>query len=161
MPATNLARKHRSEPMIKPSRKKRYLQIIAGIGIVLGVIAISLVYLRGDSWAESVKCGNQITSICLGARIWASEHEEVLPSSFFTISNELASPRVLICPARYSADMIRPWEPDANYYDYEIVTTNLSAADHDTPFIRCRVHGHTGYSDGTVFDGSHRRTKWP
>ena len=42
---------------------------------------------------------------------------------------------------------------------YEIVTPGLPDGDTNGVFLRCKIHGHLGYADATVFDGVRRRTK--
>jgi len=42
---------------------------------------------------------------------------------------------------------------------YEIIRPNLPGDDFTNAYFRCPAHGHLGYADGTVFDGSRRRTK--
>jgi hypothetical protein len=76
------------------------------------------------------------------------------------MSVELASPRMLICPGDHSRQPATNWSAfDSSHSSYEVVTTNLLAGDTNGVFMRCKIHGHLGYADGTVFDGSRRRTK--
>jgi hypothetical protein len=46
-----------------------------------------------------------------------------------------------------------------NDSSYEILRPGMSADGHTNAFFRCAVHGHFGFADGTVFDGTRRRTK--
>jgi len=106
-----------------------------------------------------VRCGNQMSSIGFAARIWAGDHEEHLPADFRSLSNEIGNLRILICPADESRQLAANWESiGETNCSYEIVLPGMSSSDTNV-FFRCRVHGHLGYADGTVFDGRRRRTK--
>lgn len=112
--------------------------------------------------AESVGCGNYMASIGCAARIWAGDHDDHLPSDLLSMSNELATPKVLICPGDHSRKPAASWgsftPADSSY---EIVTPSLRDGDTNGVFLRCKIHGHLGYADATVFDGVRRRTKIP
>jgi hypothetical protein len=113
--------------------------------------------------AESMMCGNYMCSICIGARSWAFDNNGQMPSDFLSMSNELATPRILICPGDRERQPAPQWAaltPEQS--SYEIVTMRLHEGDSNGVFLRCRFHtNHIGYADGTVFDGSRRRTKAP
>lgn len=113
--------------------------------------------------AESVSCGNYMCSICIAARTWAMDNADYLPSDFLSMSNEVSSPRILICPGDHSRHPAANWAsftPDQS--SYEIVTPHLRDMDTNGVFLRCKFHhDHVGYADGTVFDGVTRRRKVP
>ena len=113
--------------------------------------------------AESMACGNYMCSIGCGARIWAEDHDGHLPSDFLSMSNELATPRILVCPGDHARHAATNWTslmPDQT--SYEIVTPHLREGGRNGVFLRCKFHhDHLGYADGTVFDGLTRRTKVP
>jgi hypothetical protein len=106
-------------------------------------------------------CGNYMCSICCTARAWAMDNDDLLPSDFLSMSNELATPRVLICPGDRSRHPALRWESlTPAQSSYEIVGPGRREGDANAVFIRCKVHpDHLGYADGTVFDGTRRRTK--
>jgi len=70
------------------------------------------------------------------------------------------SPKILYCPGdhtrRHPVDWDEFREADSSY---EIVTPDVREADTNTAYLRCKIHGHVGYADATVFDGKERRTK--
>lgn len=112
---------------------------------------------------ESMSCGNYMCSIGFGARLWAEDRDNTLPRDLLSLSNELATPKLLICPGDHSRISAANW---ASFTDatssYEIVNPGLSKSDTNRVFLRCKVHhDHLGYADGTVFDGVARRTKVP
>ena len=92
--------------------------------------------------------------------MWADDNGGNYPSNQVTLSNEIIATKILICPA----DPAR--HPAANWFSltsdnssYEVVASGLSNQAPGAVFLRCKVHGHLGYADGTVFDGAKRRTK--
>lgn len=136
--------------------------------IVVAVIAIALAvgaYATGCAkrWTESMNCANSMCSICFAARVWAVDNNGKMPSDFLCMSNELSTPRVLICEGDHSRRAASNWAsftPDLS--SYEIVAMDARDGDTNRVFLRCRIHkDHIGYADGTVFDGTRRRTKFP
>jgi hypothetical protein len=136
--------------------------IISATVLVLVIAAMALVAPLAKRKAESVSCGNYMASIGCAARLWAGDHDGHLPSSLLSMSNELATPKILICPSDHSRKPAANW---ASFTDadssYEIVTPGLQDGDTNGVFLRCKIHGHLGYADATVFDGVRRRTKIP
>jgi hypothetical protein len=134
---------------------------------LLGVMAIGFVLIalskpRLKSWAESINCGNQMSSIGCGARIWAGDNSNRLADNFLVMSNELATPKVLICPSDEIRKPANSWaEFTTNNCSYEILRPGMDAVDLTNAYFRCPIHGHLGFADGTVFDGKRRRTKLP
>src|SRR3954465_1486341 len=59
--------------------------------------------------AESTSCGNYMCSICVAARTWAMDNADYLPSDFLSMSNEVSSPRILICPGDHSRRPAADW----------------------------------------------------
>jgi len=101
-----------------------------------------------------------MASIGLAAKSWALDNEGRLPSDFRSMSNELAATRLLVC----SGDHLRVSAKDWAFFDrtnssYEIISPGMSLGDTTNVYFRCKVHGHLGYADGTVFDGKRRRAK--
>ena len=134
---------------------------------LLGVIAIAFVLVslskpRLKRWSESVDCGNLMSSIGCGARIWAGDNSNHLADNFLCMSNELCRPKFLICPGDKNRKPAESWATfTANNCSYEILRPGMPDSDFSNAYFRCIIHGHLGFADGTVFDGKQRRTKWP
>lgn len=127
--------------------------------ILLLLVSVAALLFTARKRAVSVTCANTITSICLGAELWADEHGGRFPTNFICMSNELNTPKILSClPARRAVSWTS-FVPETNS-TYQIVAPGMAASDTNV-FLRCTVHGHLGFSDGTVFDGVRRRTKFP
>jgi hypothetical protein len=142
-------------------RWRKFIIVAAVIAVALAVGAYAAGWAK--RWAQSMSCGNYMCSICFAARTWAVDNSGKMPSDFLSMSNELSTPRVLICDADRSRRAASNWAgftPDQS--SYEIVKFDLRDGDTNGVFLRCRVHkDHIGYADGTVFDGIRRRTKFP
>jgi hypothetical protein len=79
-----------------------------------------------------------------------------------SMSNELVSPKILCCPGDGGRQRIYDWAKfiRADSSSYEVVSPSARDGDTNAVYLRCKVHGHLGYADATVFDGKRRGTKW-
>jgi hypothetical protein len=78
------------------------------------------------------------------------------------MSNELIMTKILICPAEHKRQPAASWASfTSENSSYEILVGGLRDGDTNGVFLRCKIHGHLGYADGTVFDGVRRRLKIP
>jgi len=128
--------------------------------VVAGGLALELCWPYAKRHAESVGCGNYMASIGCGARTWALDNGGHLATDFRSMSNELSTTHILVCPGDHQRIPAKDWASlDQTNCSYEIVAPGLSADDITNVYFRCKVHGHLGYADGTVFDGRRRRTK--
>jgi len=140
---------------------KRGIFILA-VALVVVAAAFVLIARSARQKVESVQCGNYMSSIGCAARLWANDHDEHLPLDLLSMSNELNTPKILICPGDHSRQRAANWESFTSAQSsYEIVIPGLKDGDTNGVFLRCKVHGHLGYADSTVFDGVRRRTKIP
>jgi hypothetical protein len=132
-----------------------------------GLLVILLFALMISAWlrarAEAISCGNSMSSISLAVMLWTNDNEEIgkCPNSFVIMSNELNTPKILICPADSQRHAAANWSTLSDETcSYEIISPGLPATNRISPFFRCKVHrDHYGYTDGTVFDGKERRAK--
>jgi len=138
----------------------RRLIIIAVTLVSLAVLPIVAPSARRKE--ESVRCGNYMASIGCAARLWADDHDNHLPSDLLSMSNEVIATKILICPGDHSRPAAASWATfTAANSSYEIVTPGLRNGDTNGVFLRCKIHGHLGFADATVFDGIRRRSKIP
>jgi hypothetical protein len=110
--------------------------------------------------AQSTLCGNYMSSISMGAMWWAQDHDGRMASNFLVMSNEINAPKLLVCPS----DSVRHWASNWASFSsancsYEIISPGMDVTNTQTVYFRCLIHGHLGYTDGTVYDGRQRRTK--
>jgi len=103
-----------------------------------------------------------MSSLGCGARIWAEDNSNRLADNFPIMSNELCTPKILICPSDQIRKPAESWATfSTNTCSYEILRPGMPDTDWTNAYFRCLIHGHLGFADGTVFDGHQRRTKWP
>src|SRR5262245_17456426 len=104
--------------------------------------------------AEAVACINNLKQIGLAARVWATDNT-VFPPNWLAMSNELATPKILVCPGDKGRTPARNWaEFTAANVSYEFLNPNGTEA---TPYVvltRCPIHGNVGLSDGSAWMGS-------
>jgi hypothetical protein len=136
----------------------------AGIKVVVALAtatAILLVLLgRAKGHAERTACGNYMVSIGLAARLWANDNGDHFPPDLISMSNEVISPKILICPGDHSRKPSGSWAsftPEQS--SFEIVTPSLRDGDTNKVFLRCKIHGSVGYADGSVFVNGKRHRK--
>jgi hypothetical protein len=134
---------------------------------VLGIILFAGVGLfaakpKIKQQLESISCGNYMSSVCFAATLWAEDNNKRMPSDFLSMSNELNTPRILICPGDHSRQAATNWASfTATNASYAIIAPMISVNDTNTAYLRCNIHtNHLGYADGFVFDGWRMRTKY-
>ena len=139
--------------------KKRNTIFTIAVGMLIG---FAMLCFKSKHIAQSISCGNYMSSIALAARIWSDDNSNRLADDFLVMSNELATPKILICPSDTVHIAAKSWsEFTTNNCSYEIVRPGMNGNDFTNAYFRCPIHGHLGFADGTVFDGKSRRTKWP
>lgn len=110
------------------------------------------------SKAQSMACVNNLKQIGLGLRIYSMDHGETFPLDLLTMTNELGSPVVLVCPA----DPIHPRPASSSWLGF---STNQISYEYLTPgaaesnvvsqvVVRCPIHGSTCLGDGSVIRGN-------
>jgi hypothetical protein len=78
------------------------------------------------------------------------------------MADMLGAPDIYICPGDHARKTARNWaEFTTNTSSYEISATGIKVGDTNTVWLKCKLHGHLGYADMTVFDGKKRRLKIP
>jgi len=134
---------------------KRWLLIFAAILFVLvTTFIVALPALKRH--VELVNCSNQMHAVLFAsALLWPDEHNGHLPSDFLSMSNELGSPRILICPGDHLHQPATSWATfTTNNCSYEIVSPGLLKSDTNSIFMRCSIHGYVGYADDRLLDSS-------
>src|SRR2546423_369167 len=81
--------------------------------------------------AQSIACINNLKQIGLSARVWANDdpynlgRKDVLPPNFLSMSNELSTPKVLVCPADKARKPATSWQEfSPSNVSYEFLNPN-------------------------------------
>lgn len=103
--------------------------------------------------ALSVHCVNNLKQFGLATRVWMLDNNEVLPPDTLSMSNELNTPKILVCPAETNRPVARDWASftTANL-SYEYLAPSATNSDREPTRVlsRCPIHGHIGLCDGSV-----------
>jgi hypothetical protein len=124
---------------------------LAFVPIVAGLMLPALA--KAKAKAQQINCVNNLKQIGLGARVWATDHNGKFPPDFISMSSELGSPKVLVCPADSSITPAAKWsEFTADKVSYEYVEPEYDQNQQDpgTIVFRCPIHGSVGLGDGSV-----------
>jgi hypothetical protein len=135
---------------------KRWLLIIGAI-LAVSVVAFIATLPAAKRRAESLNCASSMFATLYAAKLWSEDNGGRLPSDCISITNELSTPKILFCPSDHLHQPMTSWVSfTTNSSSYEIVAPGISRTDTNVLFLRCKVHGHVGYSDGRVLDNSGR-----
>ena|SRR5579883_1233778 len=110
---------------------------------------------------EAVSCSSRMHSLLLVcACLWPDDHNGELPSDFFSMSNEIGNPRILICPSDHVHYPASNWASlTTNNCSYELLAPGARKGTNNIAILRCKIHGYVGYSDDTLLDASGRLIK--
>jgi hypothetical protein len=102
--------------------------------------------------ASSTRCVNNLKQFGLAVRVWAIDNGNVTPPSIVCMSNELSTPKILVCPA----DKGREPAVDFNSFtaancSYEYLAPSVPDGEEPNRVLsRCAIHGNIGLGDGSV-----------
>jgi hypothetical protein len=139
---------------------------MATAGLVLGYVSLAFIPIlaglmlpalaKAKEKAQRIQCVNNMKQISLAARIWATNHGDKFPPDFNAMSNELATPKLLICPSDPSKSVTMDWPqfgPDNVSYEFlEPDFDELNSAP-GTVIFQCPIHGNLALADGSVQQG--------
>jgi hypothetical protein len=127
---------------------------------------------KAKSKAQSIKCVNNLKNVGLAFRIFATDHGDRFPFNitnqtqvtdmdtvhiFQALSAELGTPALLVCPAdpaKHPAASMATLT--AANISYEVETgPEVKESNPQEVLVRCPVHGHELYCDGSV-----QQTRW-
>jgi hypothetical protein len=101
--------------------------------------------------AESIRCVNNLKQMGLAVRVWAIDNSEMSPPDMLSMSNELSTPIILVCPADHGREAAKNW---ASYSSancsYEYLAQSAPDNEPTRVLFRCPIHGHVCLSDGSV-----------
>src|SRR5689334_14878002 len=102
----------------------RRFVILVAVVLVGGAACIALA--RAKQRAELLGCGNSMVAVCFAGRMWAIDNGDRFPPDLLSMSNEVISPKILICPGDHTRKPSVSWAsftPDQS--SFEMVTPSL------------------------------------
>ncbi len=104
--------------------------------------------------ALSIACINNLKQFGLAVRVWALDENDAQPPNVLCMSNELSTPKILVCPAETTRQVAADWSVSTSAncsYEYLVTSgTNVAATEPTRVLSRCPIHGHVGLCDGSV-----------
>jgi hypothetical protein len=138
-------------------KKRDVVFTILGI-ILTGYVGFSF---KASRRAKSISCTFNILAICLGPTLWADENNQGRQpgnmADLIACSNEINTTQILICPGDSFKKLANEFlSIGPNNLSCELIGKSVLTQDTNSPFLRCEIHGHLGYSLGLVSDGTHK-----
>ncbi len=101
--------------------------------------------------AESIHCINNLKQMGLSVRVCAIFNNDISPPDMLSMSNELGTPIILVCPTDKGR---QPASNFASYSaancSYEYLAPSAPEPEPNRVLFRCPIHGHVCLSDGSV-----------
>jgi len=135
---------------IKADNQKLKEQIAAGAKSVFTPQEISDLEAAKEK-ALNIQCINNLKQLGLASRVWANDNAEVTPALLLDMTNEMSTPKILVCPADAGRQAAPDWGSfSAGNCSYEYLAPSASTAEPSRVLFRCPVHGTIGLVDGSV-----------
>jgi hypothetical protein len=119
---------------------------------------------KGRERALSINCINNLKQLGLAVRTWALDNNDTQPPNLVCMSNELSTPKILICPSdtsRQNATNFSVFTPANCSYEYLVPAgTNILDAEPNRVMTRCPIHGHVGLCDGSIMSSAKSHPEW-
>lgn len=130
------------------------------IPILAGIMLPALA--KAKARAQQINCVTNLKQIGLAARMWSNDHNGKFPPDFSSMSNELATPKILVCPGDSSKTRAMDWSefgPEKVTYEYLQPGIDERSAP-QTVVFQCPIHGNVGLIDGSVQQRGQRTNRF-
>ncbi|HEV2209209.1 MAG TPA: hypothetical protein VG167_10570 [Verrucomicrobiae bacterium] len=101
--------------------------------------------------AMCTACANNLKQLGLAAKTWALDNTNVFPQHVLEMTNEMSTPRILVCPADTGRQPAGDWSSwsTANM-SYEYLGAGGTDGEPNRVLFRCPIHGNVLLFDGSV-----------
>lgn len=101
--------------------------------------------------ARRIMCVNNLKQIGLAARVFATDHSDILPPDLVSMANELSTPKLLHCPSDNTRQIADSWDTftTANC-SYDYLAASAPETEPYRVLAKCRIHGTVCLCDGSV-----------
>lgn len=110
---------------------------------------------KGKEKAQSIACVNNLKQFGLAVRIWALDNNDSNPPNVLCMSNELSTPKILVCPAdtghAVASDFFSFTVANCSYEF--LAPSEVTDKEPQRVLSRCPIHGNIGLCDGSVQRG--------
>jgi hypothetical protein len=144
---------------------------LALAGLILGYLSLAFIPIlaglmlpalaKAKDKAQRINCMSNMKQIGLAARMWSNDHGEKFPPDFISMSNELSTPKIFVCPGDRSKTRAMDWSsfgPENVSYEYVQPGYDEKVGRPQTVVFQCPIHGNVGLADGSV-QQSNQRTR--
>jgi hypothetical protein len=104
--------------------------------------------------AQAIVCVNNLKQLGLAAKVWALDNQNIYPQHVLQMTNEMSTPKILVCPADTAHPAATDWSnwTTANM-SYEFLAASGSDTEPQRVMFRCPIHGSVTLCDGSVQRG--------
>lgn len=103
--------------------------------------------------AGSKGCVQNLKQLGLSVRLWSNDNQDKFPPSILSMSNEIVTPKTLVCPSDSSKSRVSEWShfSEKQNCSYEFLAPNAEEEKVLKEVVfKCPVHGHVTLGDGFV-----------
>jgi hypothetical protein len=106
---------------------------------------------RAREKAMSIQCVNNLKQLGLAVKVWSLDSGNLTPPNVLSMSNEMGSFKILICPADTSRQAAKnPASFTAANSSYEYLAPSAPDTEPNRILFRCPIHGSICLMDGSV-----------
>jgi hypothetical protein len=102
---------------------------------------------------QAVLCLNNLKQLGLSVRVWAQDNDQASPPRLLDMTNEMSTPKILVCPADTIRQAATDWASFTGHncsYEYLAPAAPEVETEPSRLLFRCPIHGNIALCDGSV-----------